>query len=50
MQTKKIYIEFLNKKKKFTKDIIFFKNYNEALEWAKKNLQNFNIDIIKITN
>jgi CO dehydrogenase/acetyl-CoA synthase delta subunit len=50
MKNKKIYIEFLNKEKKFTKDIIFFKNYNEALDWAKKNLEKFNIDIIKITN
>ena len=44
----KIYIEYFNKEKDFKKDIIYFKTYEEAINWAKNNLEKFNIDVIKI--
>ena len=46
-------IEYLNCKKDFQKDSVQFKGthaYEEAVTWGKKNLENFNIDIIKVVN
>jgi hypothetical protein len=43
----KYYIEYLNKDKGHVIDIVFFRTYEEAIRWAKKNLENFNIDIIQ---
>lgn len=40
------YIEFLNKDKKFQKDKKHFDTEAEATKWGKKNLPNFNIDMI----
>ena len=50
MKKEIIYIEFLNKKKNFQKDEITFKGENslsEAIKWGKKNIDNFNMDMIK---
>jgi hypothetical protein len=44
---KKIYIDFLNKKKGFKQDRIKFNSYQDAVKWAKKNLEKFNHDMIK---
>jgi hypothetical protein len=41
------YIEFLNKEKGFKKDTKHFKTYDDAVKWAKKNLEKFNPDAIK---
>jgi hypothetical protein len=43
----KVYIEYLNKNKGFKKDIKNFISYNNALIWGKKNINNFNNDMIK---
>jgi hypothetical protein len=40
------YIVYLNKDKNFEKDMIFFKSYEQATEWAKLNLEKYNPDII----
>ncbi len=42
----KVYIKYLNKKKGFKEDIIYFKSDKEAIKWAKKNFEKFNIDMI----
>ena len=42
------YIEYLNKNKGFKKDKIEFDNYEKALDYGKKNLDNFKNDMIKI--
>jgi hypothetical protein len=42
-----VYIEYLNKDKKFQKDKIDFDTYEEAVAWGKKNLGNFNSDMIR---
>jgi hypothetical protein len=44
-------IEFLNCKKDFKKDIMQFQGpqaYEKAVKWGKKNLENFNPDMIKL--
>lgn len=44
-------IEYLNCKKNFQKDSVKFKGplaYDEAVKWGKENLENFNLDMIKI--
>ena len=44
-------IEYLNCKKDFQKDCVQFKGmqaYEEALTWGKKNLDNFQLDMIKV--
>ena len=46
----KVYIEFLNKKKNFKKDIKNFNSYAEALNYGKNNLDNFSPDMIKYKN
>ena len=44
-------IEYLNCKKNFQKDSVQFKGthaYEEAVTWGKKNLDNFNMDMIQL--
>jgi len=44
-----IYIKFRNKEKNFSIDTIEFSGenkFNEAIEWGKKNISNFNLDMI----
>jgi len=41
-----VYIKFLNKEKGFKQDIKEFNSYEEAIEWGKKNIGNFNSDMI----
>lgn len=43
----KVYIEFLNKKKGFKQDKKYFKSYEEAVKWARKNFERFDADMIK---
>jgi hypothetical protein len=43
----KIYIEFLNKKKNFQIDRKYFNTDEEAMAWGRKNLGNFNIDMLR---
>ena len=43
----KVYIDFLNKKKRFKQDRIKFNSYENAVKWAKKNFEKFNPDMIK---
>jgi hypothetical protein len=42
-----VFIEFVNKDKSFQVDTIYFDSYDDALEWGKVNLGNFNIDMIQ---
>ena len=42
------YIEYLNKEKGFKKDRINFKTEKEAETWAKKNLEKFDPDMIRL--
>ena len=42
-----VYIEYLNKDKKHQKDKIEFDSFDHAVLWGKKNLDNFNTDIIQ---
>lgn len=45
-----VYIEYLNKAKKFAKDKKEFKGetaYKEAISWGRKNIPNFNADMVK---
>jgi len=46
-QNQKFYIDFLNKKKGFKKDRIYFNSREEAKDWAYKNLERFDPDMIK---
>lgn len=41
-----VYIDYLNKDKKFKKDRISFKTYDEAVNWMIKNIEKFNSDMI----
>lgn len=44
-------IEYLNCKKNFQKDFVQFQGthaYEDAVKWGKENLENFNIDLIKV--
>jgi hypothetical protein len=43
----KIYIEFLNKNKNYQRDKKDFNSYEKAVAWGRKNLDNFNVDMIK---
>jgi hypothetical protein len=43
-----IYIEYLNKDKQYKPDTKTFLSYNSALSWGKKQIDNFNPDMIKI--
>lgn len=42
-----VFIEFLNKDKGFSKDRIDFPTYQHAISWGRKELENFNLDMIK---
>jgi len=45
-----VYIEYFNKAKKFAKDKKEFTGqnaYNEAVSWGRKNIGNFNLDMVK---
>lgn len=45
-----VYIEYRNAKKGFAKDKKYFKGdnaYTDAVKWGKKNLGNFNMDMVK---
>jgi hypothetical protein len=42
------YIEYLNAAKRHARDRADFKTYEEAKEWGKANLENFNTDMIRI--
>lgn len=44
-------IDYLNCKKNFQKDSVQFKGpsaYEEAVAWGKENLENFNLDMIRV--
>jgi hypothetical protein len=41
------YIEYLNKDKKFQKDVKYFTTYEKAVEWARKNFERFDPDMIR---
>jgi ppGpp synthetase/RelA/SpoT-type nucleotidyltranferase len=47
VQKETYYIEFLNKKKGFQKDVIEFDSYEEAVKWAKENFERFDYDMIR---
>lgn len=50
MRIEETYIEFLNKDKNFQKDKKVFRGedaYDQAVEWGRKNLENFNMDMVK---
>lgn len=40
------YIDILNSKKNFQQERKWFKTYEEAKKWGKKNLENFDLDMI----
>lgn len=47
--SEEVYIEYLNKDKKFKRDKIGFTGstaYQQAVQWGKKNLPNFHPDMI----
>lgn len=44
------YIEYLNASKRHARDRMDFTNYNEAVNWGKANLENFNSDMIRYAN
>lgn len=48
--TGKVYIEFLNKDKGFTKDKKFFATYDKALAYIRKNFEKADPDMIKYVN
>jgi ppGpp synthetase/RelA/SpoT-type nucleotidyltranferase len=47
VQKETYYIEFLNKKKGFQKDVIEFDSYDKAVKWAKDNFERFDYDMIR---
>lgn len=42
------YIEFLNASKRHARDRAEFASYEQAKQWGKANLENFNSDMIRI--
>jgi hypothetical protein len=42
----RVYIDFLNKDKKFKQDRKYFKSWDDAVKWARKNFDKFNPDMI----
>ena len=46
-KTEEVYIEFLNKEKGYKEDVKHFNSYEEAVEWARKNFDKFDSDMIK---
>jgi hypothetical protein len=47
LNDRKVYIDYLNKKKGFKQDRIKFNSYEDAVKWAKKNFEKFSPDMIK---
>lgn len=45
----KIYIEFLNKEKRFQRDEKSFNTYEDAQKWGRENIERFNSDMIRIS-
>ncbi len=44
------FIEYLNASQNFQKDFVYFEGataYEDAVEWEKAHLENFNLDMIK---
>lgn len=41
-----VYIDFLNKDKKFKQDRKYFKSWDDAVKWARKNFDKFSPDMI----
>ena len=41
------YIDYLCAKADYKKKRVEFKTYKQAVEWGKKNLENFHIDMVK---
>jgi hypothetical protein len=46
MKTVRLYIDYLNKDKQYSKDRIYFNTLNDAILWGRDNIHNFNIDFI----
>jgi len=49
MHMNKCYIEYLNASKNFKVDVVYFEGataYDDAINWGKVNLENFNRDMI----
>ena len=44
---KRFFIEYMNKDNNFKIDRIYFDNYENAKNWGRDNLDNFNLDLIK---
>jgi DNA repair protein RadC len=44
---KEVYVDFLNSKKNFKVDRIYFYTYEEALEWMRENFEKYSPDMIK---
>ncbi|MEN8965972.1 MAG: hypothetical protein ABF250_08300 [Polaribacter sp.] len=42
----RIYINFLNKDKKFKEDREYFNSMEDAIKWGSDNFDKFNIDMI----
>lgn len=42
-----LYIDYLSKENNFKETRVYFKTYEQAEQWAKTNLGNFNPDMIK---
>lgn len=51
MKIEKTYIDYLNKEKNFQQDRKVFHGddaYDQAAQWGRMNLENFNIDMVKV--
>ena len=46
MKPIRLYIDYLNKDKQYSKDRIYFDTLNDAILWGRDNIHNFNIDFI----
>ena len=46
MKTIRLYIDYLNKDKQYSKDRIYFDTLNDAILWGRDNIHNFNMDLI----
>lgn len=47
MEDQICYIDFLNKDNNFMPERKIFSSYEIAVEWGKKNLENYNQDMIR---
>lgn len=45
-ESKRVYIDFLNKDKNFKQDRKYFKSWDDAVKWARKNFDKFSPDMI----